>query len=88
MTQYSSNVANYAGTFSSFVVTPPGLATFYTQPNYGGLSICLKPLSGYPSHWTWDITDLGIHAGDIRSMKLGCESTNVHYSSPMSAVLK
>ena len=30
MTQYTSNVPNYAGTFSSFVVTPPGLATFYT----------------------------------------------------------
>ena len=85
MTQHTSDVPNYAGTFSSFVVTPPGLATFYTQPNYSGLSICLKPYNGYITHYTRDIiTDLGLVAGQIKSMKFGCDSTNIHYSSPMS----
>ena len=83
MTQYTSNVGNYGGTFSSFVVTPPGEATFYTLPNYGGLSICLKPSDGFSTHWTYDtITGLGLEPGQIKSMKFGCDSTNVHYSSP------
>ena len=80
MSQYTSNVPNYAGTFSSIVVTPPGVATIYTQPNYGGLSICLQPKWSYPTHWTHDITSLGLEPGQIKSMKFGCDSTNVHYS--------
>ena len=74
MSQYTTNVPNYAGNFSSFVITPPGEATFYGAPNYEGLSICLKPLSGYPMHWTWRLSDLGIEPGEIRSMKFGCDS--------------
>ena len=84
MSQYSSNVPNYAGTFSSFIITPPGEATFYTLTNYEGLSICTKPNNGSPTHWTEEITELGIEPGDIKSMKLGCDSTNIHYSSPVS----
>ena len=77
--QFSSNVGNYGGNFSSFVITPPGVATFYTQPNYGGLSICLKPIPGYPTHVTWDITSLGLEAGQIKSMKFGCDSSNITF---------
>ena len=86
MTQYTSNVANYDGTFSSFIITPPGVATFYTETNFGGISICLQPIPGFPTHWRWDIHDLGIEPGDVKSMKLGCDSTNIHYSSPISSV--
>ena len=90
MTQHTSNVESYAGNFSSFVVTPPGLATFYTRPNYGGLSICLKPSPGYAggTHWTWRINELGLVAGQIKSMKLGCDSTNIHYSSHIPTQMK
>ena len=88
MTQYRSNVENYAGNFSSVAIAPPGEATFYTQTHYRGFSLCLKPAGGggWPSHWTIDISDLGVEPGRIKSMKLGCDSPNVHYSSPMSAL--
>ena len=33
MSQYTSNVPNYDGTFCSFSLTPPGIATFDTQTN-------------------------------------------------------
>ena len=85
MIQYTSDVPNYAGTFESFIITSPGYATFYSQPNYEGLSICLKPNdAAYPTHWTWDTSSMGWGPDDIKSMKFGCDSTNVHYSSPIS----
>ena len=85
MSQYSTDVPEYAGKFSSVVITPPGEATFYIQNNYGGLSICLRPQSGYESHWTWDLlNEHGIEPGEIKSMKFGCHSSNIHYSSPAS----
>ena len=86
MTQYTSNVGNYSGTFSSFVITPPGEATFYTKANYEGRSICRRASFPYPSHWTYDISDLLLLPGQIKSMKFGCDSTNIHYSSPILAV--
>ena len=85
MTQFSTNVPNYNGNFSSFIVTPPGEATFYNAPNYKGLSICLKPIKEDGIHYTRVIYQLGIQPGDIKSMKFGCDSANIIYSSPMSA---
>ena len=81
MTKYSSDVENYAGTFSSFVITPPGVATFYTQPNYGGIPICLQPLIEFdiPTHFTWDINIIGIEMGDIKSMKFGCDENIIYH---------
>ena len=84
MSQVSANVPSYSGTFSSFVTTPPGAVTFYTLPNYGGLSICLKPSNGYKTYWEWDISQVGLRPGQVKSIKFGCESSNVHYSSPMT----
>ena len=88
ITQYSTNVPNYNGKFSSVVVTPPGTATFYTQPNYGGRSICLQSTGGYQSHWTKDLSNLGIEPGDIKSIKFGCDSTNIFQSYPLTFALK
>ena len=82
MTQYTTNVPNYNGQFSSFLVTLPGEVTIYTAPNYQGLSLCLKPKTSDNFHWTLDIADLGIEPGDIKSIKLGCDSKNIRYSSP------
>ena len=84
ITQYTTDVPDYNGAFSSFVITSPGEATFYTQPNYGGFSICLKPNIREGVHWTLNINDLGIEPGDIRSMKFGCDSTNIVYSSTIT----
>ena len=82
--QYTSNVPNFRGTFSSFVITPLGEATFYGAPYYEGLSICLKPRIGYITHFTIAVNELGFEPGDIKSMKFGCHSTNIAYSSPSS----
>ena len=85
MTQFSTNVPNYNGTFSSFVVTPPGEATFYTATYYGGLSTCLKPYGEFKTSFSYDLNHLGVEPGVIKSIKLGCDSTNIRYSSPISA---
>ena len=82
MAQFSTNVPNYSGKSTSFVITPPGVATIYTQINYEGKATCVKPENGTQTHWTYDITAaLGIGPSQIKSMKFGCDSSNIHYSS-------
>ena len=88
MTQYSTNVPNHSGAFSSFIVTPPGEATFYTAPNYGGLSICLKPSDDSAAHYTFALSELGVVPGQIKSMRFGCHSNNIFYSSTSTVAVK
>ena len=85
MTQYSVNVSDYAGTFSSLLITPPGTATFYTQPNYGGHSICLQPKIETGIHWSYSLKRyLGVEPGGIKSFHFGCNSSNVEIPDPKS----
>ena len=85
MTQYSTDVPNFAGAFSSVAVTQPAEATFYTVPNYEGLSICLKARANSgEAYYTFDLNELGIVPGQIKSMRFGCHSNNIFYSSTVT----
>ena len=84
MKQISSDLPPARESCSSLIITPPGIATFYKESNYTGRSVCFKPANGSETHYTMDSDTLGNDTwirSIIRSIRFGCHSSNVRYSS-------
>ncbi|CAL4066386.1 unnamed protein product [Meganyctiphanes norvegica] len=71
---------------SSFIITGPSPWTFYEDPYYGGIAICVEPWNVGSGKYvgTFNVNDVGLPNNILSSIKKGCFAKTVVKAKPLT----